>query len=228
MKKPVYFYYELTNFHQNHRRFLKSRCDSQLRGEETNFHNIADCQPLKSKNNKKDKKYIYKPCGLIAWNTFDDTYLLMNMDRNNLSFTSKGISWDSDIGKKFNNPKEPLDPSDETVIQSNYTDEHFIVWMRVESLPKFRKLYGIMKEKDLEKGKYIAKIENNYNSTSFQGKKSLVFLTTAWTGSKNYFICWTYISTGIILFGVGIAFLIKHLVSPRFLGDLKLINWYND
>ncbi|KAJ3439645.1 cell cycle control protein [Anaeramoeba flamelloides] len=228
MKKPVYFYYELTNFHQNHRRFLKSRCDSQLRGEDISFSDIADCQPLQSRNNKKDYKYIYKPCGLISWNTFNDTYSLMTESKNNVSFTSEGISWNSDVGKKFKNPTETLDPMDETVIQSDYTDEHFIVWMRVESLPNFRKLYGIIKDNDLEKGTYTAQIENNFNSTTFHGTKSLVFLTTTWTGSRNYFISLTYMSAGIFLIVIGIAFLIKHLVSPRNLGDLKLIDWYND
>merc|ERR1711871_1076910 len=32
MTKPVYVYYELVNFYQNHRRYVKSRSDDQLRG----------------------------------------------------------------------------------------------------------------------------------------------------------------------------------------------------
>ena len=32
MKAPVYVYYELDNFYQNHRRYVKSRSDSQLSG----------------------------------------------------------------------------------------------------------------------------------------------------------------------------------------------------
>jgi hypothetical protein len=30
MKAPVYVYYELDNFYQNHRRYVKSRSDDQL------------------------------------------------------------------------------------------------------------------------------------------------------------------------------------------------------
>lgn len=33
MKAPVYFYYKLENFYQNHRRYVKSRNDEQLAGK---------------------------------------------------------------------------------------------------------------------------------------------------------------------------------------------------
>ena len=33
MKGPVYFYYKLENFYQNHRRYVKSRNDDQLAGK---------------------------------------------------------------------------------------------------------------------------------------------------------------------------------------------------
>lgn len=33
MKSPVYFYYKLENFYQNHRRYVKSRNDDQLAGK---------------------------------------------------------------------------------------------------------------------------------------------------------------------------------------------------
>lgn len=33
MEKPVYVYYQLSNFYQNHRRYVQSRSDKQLRGD---------------------------------------------------------------------------------------------------------------------------------------------------------------------------------------------------
>ena len=32
MEPPIYMYYKLTNYYQNHRRYVKSRSDMQLRG----------------------------------------------------------------------------------------------------------------------------------------------------------------------------------------------------
>lgn len=42
--KNIYFYYKLTNFYQNHRRYVKSRSDAQLRGEVDPA--TTSCDPL--------------------------------------------------------------------------------------------------------------------------------------------------------------------------------------
>jgi len=69
MKPPVFFYYELTNFNQNHRRYVKSRADSQLRG--VNVHSgLSSCDPLITWNSTT----LY-PCGVIANSFFNDTFL---------------------------------------------------------------------------------------------------------------------------------------------------------
>ena len=38
MDGPVYFYYKLSNFYQNHRRYVKSRSDEQLAYDTTHTH----------------------------------------------------------------------------------------------------------------------------------------------------------------------------------------------
>ena len=63
MKGPVFVYYELTNFYQNHRRYVKSRSDAQLRGEEPTT--TASCEPLRSVE-RNGSSYTPNPCGLIA------------------------------------------------------------------------------------------------------------------------------------------------------------------
>jgi hypothetical protein len=75
MKAPVYVYYELDNFYQNHRRYVKSRADTQLRGDDKFF--VTGCEPrdkgsCTSKGGKKGECAVY-PCGLIAWSVFNDT-----------------------------------------------------------------------------------------------------------------------------------------------------------
>ena len=43
MKRPVYFYYGLTNYNQNHRRYVKSRSDIQLRGDRIDSVGCVNC-----------------------------------------------------------------------------------------------------------------------------------------------------------------------------------------
>jgi hypothetical protein len=64
MQAPVYFYYQLANFYQNHRRYVKSRADAQLRGDLT--ADTSSCDPLQTHSSQQ----IY-PCGLIANSFFN-------------------------------------------------------------------------------------------------------------------------------------------------------------
>ncbi len=66
MAAPVYFYYQLVNFYQNHRRYVKSRSDGQLRGDLT--ADTSSCDPLIS--NGPGPLTVY-PCGLIANSFFN-------------------------------------------------------------------------------------------------------------------------------------------------------------
>ena len=61
---PIYMYYGLTNFYQNHRRYVKSRDEKQLLG---NIENPPDkaCDPYGSHNGNKTI-----PCGAIANSLF--------------------------------------------------------------------------------------------------------------------------------------------------------------
>jgi hypothetical protein len=75
MEPPVYVYYQLDNFYQNHRRYVKSRSDKQLRGEEVTAADLSDCDPLDKQGDK-----ILNPCGLIANSMFNgnDLFLLLS------------------------------------------------------------------------------------------------------------------------------------------------------
>lgn len=61
-------YYKLTNFYQNHRRYVKSLNTDQLKGDAKDVGDLedGDCKPLA----KRDGKPIY-PCGLIANSIFN-------------------------------------------------------------------------------------------------------------------------------------------------------------
>lgn len=45
IEAPIYVYYQLDNFYQNHRRYVKSRSFDQLKGADT--YADSDCDPIK-------------------------------------------------------------------------------------------------------------------------------------------------------------------------------------
>lgn len=146
---PVYLYYGLTNFYQNHRRYVKSRDDNQLLGNTVDSNTISsECKPFASNGS-----LVYAPCGAIANSLFNDSFTL-NYSTLTVPLIRTGIAWSTDKSTKFNNPKSfdntikppnwrknitELDLNDPD--NNGYKNEDLIVWMRTAALPNFRKFY---------------------------------------------------------------------------------------
>ncbi len=110
----VYLYYALTNFYQNHRRYVKSRDDKQLLGEDVTAPG-SDCAPF-DKDPETEKPYA--PCGAIANSLFSDDIFLeyQPIDANGqpqeyepVTLIRTGIAWESDKTYKFKNPEGESD-----------------------------------------------------------------------------------------------------------------------
>uniref|UniRef100_A0A6A7G478 ALA-interacting subunit 3-like n=1 Tax=Hirondellea gigas TaxID=1518452 RepID=A0A6A7G478_9CRUS len=276
---PVFVYYQLDNFYQNHRRYVKSRSDAQLRGEDPD--SLSACEPLE----KEGGKTLY-PCGLIAHSFFSDLIIagitpngqsteisLVNPDfnftyaDNILSWKKQGISWKSDRDAKFKLSESISNEADTftTPFLDKFTrigpeqarinkflglnngsvdeslkikiplptDEDFIVWMRTAGLPTFKKLYrkiealpsAVDRSKLISGDEITFHIKNYFRVEEFDGKKSIVLSTTSWVGGKNSFLGIAYLVVGSICLFLSVAFLIKHTVSPRKLGDMRYFNW---
>ena len=238
MDAPIYFYYKLTDFYQNHRRYVKSRSDVQLRGDVVSIGDLDACDPLSQWEDGGVQKMLY-PCGLIANSFFNDTFdaMLTSTDSNGLPTTKnltdtnwndKNIAWKSDNDKFKPQPQN----SDATKIGPggftlpDATNPDFKVWMRTAGLPTFKKLYRVIGDTDLKKGDVLnLKVRNVFPVKEFSGTKSIVISTTSWLGGKNSFLGWAYITVGIICAILAFAFAIKHWISPRDLGNMKYFNW---
>lgn len=151
---PVFLYYRLTNFYQNHRRYVQSLDLDQLKGKPLDNSTIAgsSCDPLAT---DPVTHKAYYPCGLIANSVFNDSIQSPNLLNNYTYFmTNRGIAWASDqalIQKTQYEPWQVSPPPNwreryphgyttENPIPDLHEDEDFMVWMRTAGLPSFSKL----------------------------------------------------------------------------------------
>ncbi|XP_051133026.1 ALA-interacting subunit 1-like [Andrographis paniculata] len=227
MQRPVYVYYQLDNFYQNHRRYVKSRSDRQIR-EPKYEHDTGICAPEGvTKNNEP-----IVPCGLVAWSLFNDTYVFSKQN-SSLTINKKDLSWPGERKKKFGSHVYPKNFQSGDLIGGAKLDEKIplseqedlIVWMRTSALPTFRKLYGKI-ETDLEADEKITvEIQNNYNTYSYDGKKTLVISTASWVGGKNDFLGKMYMTVGGTSLCLAIVFILLYIAIPRPLGDTTYLSW---
>lgn len=216
MEAPIFFYYEIRNMFQNHRRFNKNRDIFQLMGEDLNVNEIdQNCDPVVDMDDlgfytslDLDGNDPANPCGLFAKAYFNDTFSLLSQNSPNeeIPIEQSGIAWDIDKEDKFQRVegwqgKQWID----------IENEHFIVWMSTAGLPRFRKIWGRIEE-DLESGSYQLVIVNNYDVSSFDGQKHIVMSTTSAFGGKADFLGVLYIVVGVLaMLGALVIFLTYYL-----------------
>eukprot|EP00742_Colponemidia_sp_Colp-10_P006224 GILJ01006668.1.p1 GENE.GILJ01006668.1~~GILJ01006668.1.p1 ORF type:complete len:372 (+),score=44.51 GILJ01006668.1:67-1182(+) len=211
MKAPVYFYYQVENFYQNHRRYMKSRSDAQLAGGNVNSaSDIADCDPMITDDDGK----LLNPCGLVARSYFNDTFALTTMKGARINISENNIAWASDVAHKFKSVNQVPPPD------INTTNEHFMVWMRASPMSPFRKLWGRI-DTDLRADTYVLKVNNSWDVTTFKGAKSVVFSTTSFLGGRNPFLGIAYLVVGFAYLLLAIGFFVKWKGFGRVLGQLK-------
>ncbi|KAI8035086.1 hypothetical protein M5D96_012179 [Drosophila gunungcola] len=213
----VYMYYGLTNYYQNHRRYVKSRDDEQLLGHLSQTPS-TDCAPFAY--GPESGKPI-APCGAIANSLFNDTLTLIQGGAE-IKLLKTGIAWPSDKRVKFRNPEGNLnvtlegfekpvfwqkglaDLDPENPENNGFQNEDLIVWMRTAALPSFRKLY-------------------QYPVVSFDGTKRMILSTTSVLGGKNPFLGIAYIVVGAICITLGLALLFIHMRCSRS-SNMEMIN----
>lgn len=169
---PVFMYYRLTNFYQNHRRYVQSLNLQQLKGEAVKSEIIkgSPCDPLTVDPNGKP----YYPCGLIANSMFNDTiHSPVQVNHEVYYMTNKGIAWQSDkelIKNTKYKPSEVVPPpnwhdrypdgyTEQNMPQLN-DNEEFMVWMRTAGLPAFSKLSRRNDTAHMPAGSYQLDIED--------------------------------------------------------------------
>ncbi|CCE64446.1 hypothetical protein TPHA_0H02430 [Tetrapisispora phaffii CBS 4417] len=239
--KSIYVYYKLTNFHQNHRRYVDSRDWNQLKGHAVKLDDIVNsCKPLR----ERDEKIVY-PCGLIANSMFNDTFstTLQNEDgeANSYNLTNKKIAWKTDRKRykktKYNATEIAPPPNWIKKFPDGYTDdnipdlstwEELQVWMRTAGQPDFYKLALKNEQDELYQGTYIMEITDNYPIKSYGGTKSFVLTTITETGGRNISLGVVFIIVAGISIIVAFIFVIKLFLQPRAMGDQAYLNFADE
>mmetsp|Transcript_1833 Transcript_1833/g.4202 ORF Transcript_1833/g.4202 Transcript_1833/m.4202 type:complete len:448 (-) Transcript_1833:187-1530(-) len=247
MEPPIYAYYELTNFFQNNRRYVRSVSPQQLAGLPTSLDNLKLlCEPMLYVGGALNDSYPedgqISPCGLQAWSYFNDTFSFTRLEGAAAAGPEEGaatainvddsqISWPTDKSFLYGNVTAenfnvyPEYRGGGTVAKPLNQEQHFMVWMRLSAKPNFWKLWGVIDQKLFAGDVVRVSVLNQFNTYDFNGKKSIVLSTNSWLGNKNYFLGALYLAVGGLFIIVGLLFQIAYWFKPRGFADEMHLSW---
>jgi len=237
MKKPVYLYYELTKFWQNHAMFIQSVSHDQL--DETDLDNVEECGDKEYGTNGK----IIVPCGVQSWSYFNDEIEMTVTQQSaggcaasclDLSNVALGVDKENRFAKftidpsKYSqsfNPITETENNQTTYIRGrvdlpdfdNVDNQGLMVWMRFAATSSFKKLHSVI-DFDLNKGDILTFTINS--KLRIPGEKSLVLSTmNSPFGGKHEVLANVFISFGVIMtcFMIGI-FAVHCYLSQKYMG----------
>lgn len=241
--KDVYVNYLIENFAANHRKYVLSFNEDQIKGIAASRSDLEDNVGINCKilGHNGDGK-LYYPCGLIANSMFNDTFPfeLSNVQdsNNNYPLSNSNINWHTDRTRyrktKYNHTdivpppfwaRQFPDGYNETNIPNIHEWEEFQNWMRPAALHKFSKLIRRNSNDSLQAGTYQIDIGLHWPTTMYNGKKAVYITHGSSIGSRNYFLGTVYLIGGCICVAFAIVLLGFWMISGRKFADPAQLSW---
>ncbi|EHB03566.1 Cell cycle control protein 50C, partial [Heterocephalus glaber] len=239
MEGNVYMYYKLYGFYQNIYRYIRSRSNNQLVGEDV--RDIEDCAPFKVSHHSTP----IVPCGAIVNSMFNDTIILSyklnslmhirvpmlkrDLHDGQISMSSFRIQVSIIFIANLQEAQSPHTGLNQSVIwietdknnaeNNGFLNDDFIVWMRTADFPTFKKLYCRLYQihyftEGLPAGNYSFNISYNFPVTRFHGEKSILS-TLTWCEGGGFFLGVAYTVTGPLTWLASFALMAVHLIWKK-------------
>lgn len=215
---PIYVYYSISGFYQNHKTYTTSITNQQIMGgrilpdtalstcapiiynKDTSYTSAVDGTPL-------DPYAPAFPCGLIASSFFNDTFTVVNTDTNlTVPITFKGISYPNDLNN-YQNANLSLQWMD-------MKNERFVNWIQLALFSSFQKAWGLINA-NMALGNYKIVVGNNWNAALFNGTKSVIISQLSAFGGASDFLGYSYVCIGALSFVLSIVLVFKGLRKPK-------------
>jgi hypothetical protein len=153
LSASVLVYYKLSNFYQNHRRYVKSLNSDQLKGQAKTADDLreGDCKPIAVRKVDDTDLPIY-PCGLIANSVFNGNNYISNMFRplSHLNSDTINVKWSAvNAGQDYTFSEKGIAWPGERKKYKDETHDYSADWSKVVPPPN-----------------WVAKYGERYNSTS--------------------------------------------------------------
>lgn len=220
MEPPIYVVFELGNFHQNYRRYVRSFDPDQLH-DGSSVPGLSACNPFRYQdpndagNASLPQNGAILPCGQISHSFFNDTYSL-SLGGAPLRIDESEIAWNADKEHLYGNVTASNYNSDPALRGGNTStlplneNQHWMVWQRPGGQIPMQKLYGQIDQAIPEGSVVQLTVANRYNTYSFGGSKRVILTTNSWVGGRNLVLPGVYIACGGLCFLTALGFFIGY------------------
>ena len=243
IKKTVFINYILEKYVVNHRRYVLSFSEDQIRGKRASYSTIHDTPGINCKELARNEEgKLYYPCGLIANTMFNDSFPFELTSVSNpgttFALTNKNINWHSDK-QRFKKTKyhysEIVPPPfwtrmfpegyNETNVPNIEEWEEFQNWMRSAAFDKQIKLIRRNDNDTLPAGEWQIDIGLHWPINLVDGKKGIYVTHGSSLGGKNSFLGSVYLIGGCICAAMALVLMLAWLMARRKVGDPSLLSW---